>query len=136
MEHATVSGSERLYRAAAAFCFYFFAFCIGYVWRWWVKVGRHEPERRKGRTVIALVYGTLLPVLLLGVASVKFQVGILDLEPCDRFRGFAGLGLIVVAAGLVLALWLPGKVRAVIIVNALAMYLLVTAMSWRYSPHC
>jgi hypothetical protein len=36
-------------------------------WVWWFRIGRRQPGKRTGRSVAALAYGTLLPLLLIGL---------------------------------------------------------------------
>ena len=84
-------------------------FGLGYSWVWWFKTERHQPGKRTGRAVTALVYSTLLPLLLIGL-----------FPRCFVPRSYALIGLPFAALGLLLA---QGKLR-----RPLAAYVLVCCL--------
>jgi hypothetical protein len=83
-------------------------------WVWWFRIGRRQPGKRTGRSVAALAYGTLLPLLLIGLVP----------------RCYIPLGenLIVglpfVATGLILASMGEGRLRQLLAVYVLMCFLM------------
>ena len=92
----------------------FCLFGLGYSWVWWFMTGRRQPGKRTGRTVTALVYNTLLPLLLMGF-----------LPRCYVPLSYALIGLPCVAVGLLLA---QEKLRRLLAAYALVCYLMFVAM--------
>lgn len=81
-----------------------------YCWVWWFRTGRHEPGKHTGRAIAALAYGTLLPLLLIGLVPRCYV----------PLRENLIVGLPFIAIGLILALMGEGKLR-----RLLAMYVLM-----------
>lgn len=90
-------------------------FCLGYSWVWWIKTGRHQPGKRTGRAVTALVYNTMLPFLLMG-----------SLPHCF-VPSYALIGLLFATIGFVLALLGQGKLRHLLAICALVWFLIFAA---------
>jgi len=88
-------------------------------WVWWFRIGRRQPGKRTGRSVAALAYGTLLPLLLIGLVP----------------RCYIPLGenLIVglpfVATGLILASMGEGRLRQLLAVYVLMCFLMFLVAS-------
>jgi hypothetical protein len=91
-------------------------FALGYSWVWWFKTGLHEPERRTGRTLSALVYHTFLPVLLLG-----------SIPMCFVPPSYALTGLPFITIGILLALMAPRKLRPILASYGLVWFLIFAA---------
>jgi hypothetical protein len=45
--------------------------CIVYSWIWWHRTGRHNPARRSMWGRLALIYSTVLSVLLVGLRPMR-----------------------------------------------------------------
>ena len=95
-------------------------FALGYSWVyslvWWFRSGRHEPKRHTVWAVLALVYHTLLPVLLLGL-----------LPRCFVPRSYALNELPLIAIGLALAFVAPRKLRPILASYGLVWFLIFAA---------
>jgi hypothetical protein len=92
-------------------------FGLGYSWVRWFKTGRHQPGKRTGRAVTALVDSALPPLLLLSLFPM-----------CYVPRSDAFIGLAFAAVGLLLALMGRGKLRWLLAAYALVCYLMLVEM--------
>lgn len=96
-------------------------FALGYSWVyslvWWFRSGRHEPKRHTVGALFALVYHTLLPMLLLGF-----------LPLCFVPRSYALAELPLIAIGLALAFVAPRKLRPILASYGLACFLIFAAL--------
>jgi hypothetical protein len=93
---------------------------VGYSWVWWLKTGRHQPNRRTARVLTALVFNTLLPGLFMGF-----------LPMCAVSPSYALVGLPFAVLGFVLG---QGELRRPLAICVLASYLMFTS-SLPISPH-
>ena len=90
-------------------------FALVYSWIWWFRTGRHQSGQRVDRAKMALVYGTALPLILLGLTPT-----------CDVPVSYVGTGLPLVAVGLLAALLVKGQGRWLLMVTTVGWYFVWT----------
>ncbi len=90
-----------------------------YCWVWWFRTGRHEPGEHTGRAIAGLAYGTLSPLLLIGLVPMCYV-------PLGENLI---VGLPFVAVGLILALMGGGKLRRLLAAYALTCLLMFLVAS-------
>lgn len=91
----------------------FCLFGLAYSWVWWIRNGQHQPNKRAGSALTALVYNTLLPSRLMR-----------SVQMCCIPRSTYALNYFPFAAlGLGLALLVQGKLRWLLATTALGLYL-------------